>query len=396
MNTIAIVGGGPIGLALGVGLVRKGLKVELLEKRSSISTFPKASTIHPPTLEILDEWGLFEKAKKIGRVVDRIQYWNRKTEELIVELQLNLLRDYTKFPYRLHFDQQFLSQIFLEALQKSPLATVKFETEVVDVHHDSHSVTLTTKETDGKITQQSFDYLVAADGISSSVREKLGISFTGHTNPAYHLLMGLKEYEISNRFPNLAGVAMFLDNDEWVDMITNPDMLKVIIPISHDRTEEITNEFIRNKMTEIGIVKDGFDIYYKTIYKTHQLVADRMNDGRVVLIGDAAHVNIEFGGMGMNSGIHDAYLLVDKFERIKQGGDAEQHFKQFAERRMKINKEVVQRDTIKNTQLIKDIDTHEKQLRQLADNEALAKKHLLRTSMIEGFNMMFEDMNFNR
>jgi 3-(3-hydroxy-phenyl)propionate hydroxylase len=145
--------------------------------------------------------------------------------------------------------------------------------------------------------------------------------------------MGLKNYKISSEFPNLAPVAMFLDPVEWVDMITNPDMLKVIIPMTHDRSEEIDEHFVRAKMKEVGIVEDQFDIFYKTIYKTHQLVADKIIDNRVVLIGDAAHVNVEFGGMGMNSGIHDAYLLVDKMVKIFNGEDRAKHFEDFANKR---------------------------------------------------------------
>src|SRR5690606_3415831 len=143
---------------------------------------------------------------------------------------------------------------------------------------------------------------------------------------------------------------------------------------------------------EVGIVEEGYEIFYKTIYKTHQLVADKNYDGRVLLIGDAAHVNIEFGGMGMNSGIHDAYLLVDRFERVLDGGNPEVLFREFADKRMQINKETVQRDTIRLTKLFENFEEHERLLKELSSDPVKAKDHLLKIKMIKGFRMMDEEL----
>ncbi|XID91877.1 FAD-dependent oxidoreductase [Paenibacillaceae bacterium WGS1546] len=395
MERILIVGGGPIGLALGVSLVRRGVPITIVDKQPEISTFPKASTVHAPTLEILEEWGLLEPLMKIGRIADKVQYWNRSTEALIAEFDLRKLSAHTPHPYRLHVDQHYVSKVLYEYLLKEELADIRFETELIGLTQDESGVEATLTSAAGKETLR-FPFAIGADGISSTVRKLLGIAFTGHSNPHYHLLMGLKNYEIADRFSRLGYVAMFLHPTDWVDMITNKDMLKVIIPLTEAQIDNVDERMIRDKLKEIDIVKEGFDLFYHTVYKTHQLVADRMVQGRVVLIGDAAHVNVEFGGMGMNSGIHDAYSLADKLYAALQGENYKTLFESFERLRMLVTKESVQKTTIANTELIQNTEKKQEELKKTAADDELALRHMLRITMIEGFRLMLAESEKTR
>lgn len=393
MSKILIVGGGPVGAGLAVGLVHEKIPVHLIEKKASIPTFFKASTIHPPTLEILEEWGFIEKALKIGKRFDRIQYWNKATGQLIAEFHLDLLKEHTKYPFRLHFDQQFLTQFFFEYLSGQPLANVRFGTELVDIAQDKEKVRVRIKKSDGEIEEDEYDYVVAADGISSFVRDKIGIKFEGYPNPHYHVLMGINNYKIRSPYSKISGVAMFLHEKEWVDIIDTPEFLKVIVPsYTSLNMEDLTDQFIRTSIKETGLFEEGFDIIHRSVYQTYQLVAEKLAAGRVLLVGDAAHVNVEFGGMGMNSGLHDAYLLVRKFREVLNGRDHHKSFEEYSKIRLKINKEFVQKDTVRNRELIQNIGEYESILRQRAMDKELAVKHLLRTSMLEGYRTMLKEM----
>ncbi len=393
-NQIIIIGAGPIGLATAVGLVQKGVKVTIIEKAKELSNYPKASTLHPPTMEILNEWGLLEQVKEIGKVIHKVQFWNRLKGNMIAQFDYRMLSDVTEFPFRLHLDQYYLSKILYEYLLTSELADIRFNTELIDLEQTGESVAIQVKTEAGMGTLESA-YLIGADGLSSSVRKVSGISYDGYTNAGHHLLMGLKNYELSNKYPGLGPVAMFLDENEWVDIITNIDMLKVIVPVKKEQLDSIDDDFVHAKIKEVGVVEESYDLYYYTVYKTHQLVAEKMVNDRVILLGDAAHVNVEFGGMGMNSGIHDAYLLVDRLTSNDNYYELRQALKDFENRRLTINREFVQKSTKQNTSLIRSVEQRAIDLQKTSQDTFSSKEFLLRSSMLAGFRYMLDDSNFH-
>ncbi|WP_400243810.1 FAD-dependent oxidoreductase [Niallia sp. JL1B1071] len=393
-SQIIIIGAGPIGLATAVGLVQKGVKVTIIEKAKELSNYPKASTIHPPTMEILNEWGLYQQIKEIGKIIHKVQFWDRLKENIISEFDYRMLSDITKFPFRLHLDQYYLSKIFYEYLLNNELAEFRFNTELMDLEQRNESVFIQVKSETGMETLSS-SYLIGADGLSSSVRKLSGISYDGYTNAGHHLLMGLKHYQLSNKYPGLGPVAMFLDENEWVDIITNIDMLKVIVPVEKNQIDSINDDFVHSKINEIGVVEEGYNLFYYTVYKTHQLVAENMVKDRVIILGDAAHVNVEFGGMGMNSGIHDAYLLVDRLTSSDNYHAQRQALKDFENRRLTINREFVQKSTKQNTSLIRSVEQQAIDLQKTSQNPFLSKEFLLRSSMLAGFRYMLDDSNFH-
>jgi 3-(3-hydroxy-phenyl)propionate hydroxylase len=131
-----------------------------------------------------------------------------------------------------------------------------------------------------------------------------------------------------------------------------------------------------------------YEISHRTIYRVHQRVAKNWRRGRVLLAGDAAHLNNPLGGMGMNGGIHDAWNLCDKLIRIHAGAEAGPLLDQYDRQRRTICTKFVQEHTINNKKLMesKDPDIQKKRqadyMRQAAD-PVLARQFLLRTSMIQ-------------
>jgi 3-(3-hydroxy-phenyl)propionate hydroxylase len=127
--------------------------------------------------------------------------------------------------------------------------------------------------------------------------------------------------------------------------------------------------------------ESDYEIVHRTIYRVHQRVAKTWRRGRVLLAGDAAHINNPLGGMGMNGGIHDAWNLAEKLMQIHAGEGDDRLLDRYDRQRRGVCVRFVQEQTIKNRQAIKSKDRQAELMRIAADPEQ-AKSFLLKSSMI--------------
>lgn len=388
MSNITIVGAGPVGLTLAVCLVKKGIQVTVLEKEKSLTKIPKASTIHPASLKIYDELGLLDEIKKHGLIAERFQYWNRKNNEIIAQFDLSLLKDETDYPYRIQCEQHHLTSICYEYLKDSNLATIKFGHEVTGVHHYEGFVEYEVI-VNGEFKTEQCDYLVACDGASSPVRKSLNISFDGFTyEDPYQLIV--MDYDLSKTYENLAPVSYFFDLDEWVAVIQSVGGLwKILIPYRNETEDH--EEYIYRRAENFTKQKEPFNIVHHAKYRAHQRVAETFVKGRVILIGDAAHINTPLGGMGMNSGIHDAYYLAEVFNDHLNRSEIDSELAEFNRKRQYIIKEFVQKHTTENasraSQASNDI-TRINELRNTVKNREASLEYMRKTTMLYGMKVM--------
>jgi len=138
------------------------------------------------------------------------------------------------------------------------------------------------------------------------------------------------------------------------------------------------------------VPKQGaYDILYKSTYRVHQRVASSFRVGRVLLAGDAAHLNNPLGGFGLNSGIHDAVNLCDKLGRCFRGEGGEDLLDLYSRQRRFATIEQVQTMSIRNKRMMEERDPavqrqHLEEMIAVANDPAKARAHLLNTSMILG------------
>jgi len=386
---ILIAGAGPVGLSLALALTRRGLAVRVREAQPALGNEARASTWHPPTLEMLRDWGVADAVIARGFRVNRLQYWERETRTRVAEFDYARIARDTPFPFRLQCPQSAVTPILLEALRATGLADVRFEHALTGFEAGPDEV-VATFDTPAGPRSESSDYLIGADGARSAVRKGLGLSFEGATYTDRFLLIATR-FDFTPIFPGMGPVSYIFDPHEWVILMRLPELVRVVFRLAEDEDEAaaLTDNAIQNRFAHlIGIQTGPVPILHRSTYTVHRRVADTFRRGRVALAGDAAHVNNPTGGMGMNSGIHDAHTLAAAFAVIADGGDPNAALDGYAAERRRVALELVQQVTDQNSRWMNARDLSERlsrnaALRAEAADPARHRAHLLRAAMLD-------------
>lgn len=387
-DPIIVAGAGPVGGLLALYLAREGFNVVLLEKDKTLPEDLRASTFHPPSMDMLDRLDLMPRLIELGLIVARYQYRDRRSNE-IAEFDMSAIKDETKHPYRLQCEQWRLNKICCEELSKIPNAKVLFQHGVVKViDQDADGVNILVSTPDGENIMRG-SYVIGAEGANSMIRQSTGLQYAGFTYPE-KFLVASTPYPLEKFLPRLAGVNYVSDPEEWCVVLRCNNMWRVLFPTKPGETNErlLSDEYIQDRLQHLAPKQGDFEIGHRTLYNVHQRVADSYIAGRVLLAGDAAHINNPLGGMGMNGGLHDAFNLAEKFLAVRDGKmEGKAAFDLYDRQRRITATKFVQEHTAANKKLMeeKDPDAQKKRqadfMRQAAD-PVLAKKFLLKTSMI--------------
>lgn len=387
---VLIAGGGPVGMTAALALARRGVPVTLLEAQPQVSTESRASTFHPPTLEMLDDLGVAEELVGIGVRSARFQYRDRETG-VVGEFDLGLLSDETRFPFRLQCEQSVLTPIELRHLEQSDCAEVLFDHRVVGAVPAPDGPVVVDVETPDGPVKFSAPWVIGCDGAHSAVRGSLGLEFSGLTYPDRYLVIST-ELDLREVLPDIAYVNYVSDPREWFVLLRTHKEWRALFPVGLDEPdEELTDPaFVENLMQKIAPRSEGYPISHVTLYKVHQRVAESFRIGRIMLAGDAAHINNPLGGMGMNSGIHDAYLLAGSLADVYLGQSDESVLDRWAEQRRRVCVEHVQKTSDRNYAEMREQDPVERakylaQLRATANDPQLAHAYLMNSSMLSSF-----------
>lgn len=385
---VAIAGAGPVGCTLAIALAERGVDVILFEAGDNCAQDLRASTFHPPTLEMLDDLGITAMLIDNGLRAPVFQYRDRRGTE-IYSLDLGEIADQTRFPFRVQCEQYKLARYLAERLNAMPGTRVLFSHRVVSFEQDSRGVKVHT-ETPRCIESFEADFLVAADGANSLVRKWLGVEFEGFTYPEKFLTMST-DFPIEDYLPELAYVNYVSDPQEWVVLLRVPSLWRVLVPAGPD----ISDAELLSDQTKDGVfarlvgADQRVSTAHRTVYRVHQRVAHRFVHDRVILIGDAAHLNNPLGGFGMNSGIHDAINLCDKLVAGLAAPNRRQELLgRFERQRRAVTRDFIQQQTIRNKQDM-ELGSAEAERRrreemgQLVDDPGARRQFLLRQSMIQ-------------
>jgi 3-(3-hydroxy-phenyl)propionate hydroxylase len=318
---ILIVGAGPVGLSLALALAQRGIPVQVYETLPELSDEARASTFHASTLELFDTLGMADELIAHGFVIDHLQYWERETRQLVAEFDYRVLANDTRFPFRLQCPQNILTRILKPHLEAVPYAKVFMEHTFVGYEDCGDHILATFNTTDGQITVEGA-YLCGADGSKSAVREALQVDFDGMTYEDRFLLV-VTDADLDGLYPNMTAASYIFDPQEWVIILHLPDVTRIVFRLrdDEDRDSVLQSDALRQRISQFVGLPLNIAIKAASIYAVHQRVADQFRVDRVLLLGDAAHINNPMGGMGMNSGIHDAFMLANALESACRTGD---------------------------------------------------------------------------
>lgn len=388
-DRVIVAGAGPVGMTAASYLAMHDIPVLVLEAGDDLATDLRASTWHPPTLDMLDFFdGIVGELADWGLIAPAWQYRDRETGP-VVTWDMGLLRDDTNHPYRIQTEQWKLTRLLHRRMADVPHFDLRFGHEVTGAGQDGNRALVTANTADGEAT---FDgrWVIAGDGANSAVRRSLGIAYDGLTFPELFLTLSTS-FEFRAPMPDLTLVNYFADPEEWLVLLRVVDAWRVLFPTGPDEDMEkaLTDGRVQERLEGVAPGCGPFDVVHKTHYRVHQRVADKYRIGRILLAGDAAHINNPLGGMGMNGGLQDAFSLCEKLVAVWRGEADDAVLDRYERQRRAMALDFVQQSTIRNRETLMEADPVQRQkrhdeMRRTAEDPARAREFLLRSSMIAG------------
>lgn len=325
---VLIVGGGPVGLTLAVDLGRRGIRCTLIDKRAAPGMLPKMERCNARTMEHFRRLGISERVRAAGYASDLpmdVFIVNRLTEEPILHHpypSIDELKERARSvndgseplePY------QLISQYTLEPLLKSVAeelegVDVRFGYELVGFEQIGEAVRATIRDSEGREEVLTVPYLVGCDGGASFVRKSLGFTLEGESNILELHQALFRCDDLFERIPIGKGRHYHVADDRATFLIVQDDCRHFSLHAIVDRPEEMEEIFER-------IV--DMPIEYETLFigpwTQRLMLSDGYQRGRVFIAGDAAHLVIPTGGLGMNTGAGDAIDLSWKLAGTIEG-----------------------------------------------------------------------------
>jgi len=380
---VVVVGGGPVGLMTAQRLLAAGIETVVLEAEPALTRDLRASTFHPPTLDMLAEDGLADALVARGLICREWQIRIHPEGERVI-FDMSVIADDTGFPFRLQAEQVCLNELLAERIAKLG-GTIHFSTKAETITQTGDHATVTTA--DGRVFKA--DYVVGADGGQSTVRKQLGIDMPGSTYPQLSVL-ATTHFAFQDVLPGISNVTYAWGPKGNFALLRLPDIWRCSLypPQGLSAEEATAPEVVRGLIRDIAPEAEDAELVDVRPYRVHRRLADRFSQGRVFLAGDAAHLNPPSGGMGMNGGIHDAARLAACLAEAIKNDDPQVLATYEAERRPIVAADIIAQAGENRARMAEqDQDKRRRsvlELQKIVADKAEARTYLLKSSMITG------------
>lgn len=348
---VIVSGAGPVGLSLAIDLGRRGVRCMLLERNPGTAPWPKMDRTNARSMELFRRIGIADRIRTLGYPADNpmdVFLMTRMDELPLAVIKFPSVAESRRKiagahdgsiplePYQL-VSQNKLEPLLKEVAEATPNVTVRYDCALTDFVQNEDQVAVTTMSGDGTTANVTARYLVGCDGGVSPVRKKLGVTLEGRGSIRQMTQVIFYSEDLYEKIPYGKGRHYSFANDDGTSLVAQGDRkeftLHTNLPIETDFLP-----FIRNL---IGFRCD-LRILHVLPWRHHLLLADRYRVNRVFLAGDAAHLVIPTGGLGMNTGIGDAFDLSWKLAAAVRGWGGPALLESYDEERRMVGKRNVE------------------------------------------------------
>jgi 3-(3-hydroxy-phenyl)propionate hydroxylase len=390
---VVVVGAGPVGMVCALALAKRGIPVTVFEQEDAPVKDQRAASTHPPTLEILDDLGITEKILSRGLISTAYRFHDRVTNSVVAEFDLDSMRDEFRFPFVLQYEQYKLTASIAAEYAGSGDFDVRFSHCVTGMVQSGDTIEVEVASPRGTERVQAA-YVIGCDGGRSTVRRLAGIDFVGFTYPEQFIKIATS-FDFATVNSNLVFRNYFSDPQEWCNLFKvrgerSDGLWRAVFPLQTDEEKKtaLSGEQIEARLQKFFPKAGRYQVEYVNVYDVHQRVAETFRKGRILIAGDAAHVNNPIGGMGMNGGIHDAANLADKLARVIRREGPDDLLDLYSRQRRHAAMSYIQKQTIANKRLMEERDPKVRkanfdELRRTADDPAAARAYMRRAALFD-------------
>lgn len=325
---VLIVGGGPVGLSMTLCLARQNVPSLVVEKHPGRTAHPRARGVSMRTMELFRQWGNINELQKYEFPREAIRFtWLESLQgQEVTRVEIKNY-EYTHGPIGASFITQDCVEEYLHhTLRHHHQAEIQFSKEMTSFEENGSGVTV--KLLDRKSNTEELvhaQYLIAADGARSPMRQKLGIEMEGPDNLARSCSVYC-EFDISAWTKHRPSVGFFFTDPKMLgrSLFTAYGENRWIVGLNfrpENTKEDFTDEYCLSEIRRVlGMPELDIKIINKSFWTMAAQVATQYRHGRVFLVGDAAHRLPPTGGLGMNTGIADAHNLAWKLAFVLNHG----------------------------------------------------------------------------
>jgi len=327
-SQVIVVGAGPVGLTMSIALGQLGVRCILLERNDAPAGLPKMERCNARTMEIYRRLGIVDEIRAAGLPAEcpmDVFVVTSLIEEPILHLPYGSVQDCrddiaahndgtrTLEPYQL-ISQYTLEPLLKEIAERDANIDVRFGCEVIRYEDDGDQVTAQVRRSDGTEEAITAEYLVGCDGGASTVRKQLGIKLAGEGEMLTMYQALFRSDDLYERIPIGKGRHYHVCDEQSGFIIVQDDTRHFTLHAVMDDASEMPKLF--EKIVAMPI---DYETLYIGQWTQKLLVADRYGEGRVFIAGDAAHLVIPTGGLGMNTGVGDVIDLAWKLQGTLEG-----------------------------------------------------------------------------
>ncbi|MET7765725.1 FAD-dependent monooxygenase [Streptomyces sp. NPDC005393] len=311
---VLVVGAGPVGMVLACELLRHGVRADVISKTRRESPHSRATILWPRVLELLDRVGVSRELVENGHYFDQMNYYSNKKR--IGLIRFDRLWG-VGYPFAITIPQ-WRTEAILEAHLTALGGTIDYDHTFVDGTQHPHGVECRLRLPSGSTETCTYDYVVGADGYSSTVREVFGFRFAGRT---LRTRLAITDAEILGETTSSEAAYYLTRSGNMVLAPLGDGIFRVGASVPDDYTDGAPDRaFFETLLAERvpGVRRLG-EMKFSGVFTAHVRSASTYGSGRVFLVGDSAHAMSPSGAQGLNTGIQDAVNLGWKLAGVVRG-----------------------------------------------------------------------------